>query len=177
MSMNSRLMMKTRALARVSVVPSITRFDANLETVHRCDHDDRYQGERRRACRDNDDKVHKLWKYISWTNFIEYQRAYVDDSCREDLEAIEHISKMTKRIRTKVPRRSMKTKNRMEKRQNPQSSGRKINSHRLWTVELIQRRRWENKTRVDSGAIVCAIASGVNFVLKVGKCLRSRVVR
>ena len=102
---------------------------------------------------------------------------YVNNCRREDLGASKSVLKTMEKIHTKVPRRSMKTKKRMEKRQNPQSSGRNINSHRLWTVELIQRRRWENRTRVESGAIVCAIASGVNFVLNVGKCLRSRVVR
>ena len=71
----------------------------------------------------------------------------------------------------------MKTKNRIEKQQKPNSSGKKTSSHRLCTVELIHRRRCENSTRQDSGAMVCAMASGVNLVLNVGKCLRSSVVK
>ena len=65
MSMNSRLMMKTRAFARVSTVLSIAKFDTNLETVYRCYHDDRYQRKRSRTGRDNDDKVHKLQRYVN----------------------------------------------------------------------------------------------------------------
>lgn len=76
-----------------------------------------------------------------------------------------------------VPSKSMKTKNRMEKQQNPKSSGRMTSSQRLCTVELIHRRRWERRTRQDSGATVCAVASGMNLVLNVGKCFMSRVVR
>lgn len=44
------------------------------------------------------------------------------------------------RTHTIVPKRSMKTMNRMEKQQNPQSSGKNTSSQRLCTVELIHRR-------------------------------------
>lgn len=176
-SINSRLMMKTRALAQVSVLLRRDRLCAHLETVYCGYHDDRYQGERRRASCNNDDQVYELQKYVNQTNSTGCRRTYVNDRRRENLGGSENPLETMEEMLTKVPRRSMNTKKRMEKRQKPHSSGRKISSHRLWTVELIQRRRWENKTRVDSGAIVCATASGVNFVLNVGKCLRSRVVR
>lgn len=76
-----------------------------------------------------------------------------------------------------VPSRSMKTMNRIEKQQNPQSSGKNTNSQRLWTVELIHRRRWDRRMLNRSGAMVCEIASGLNFVLYVGKCFIMSVVR
>lgn len=78
---------------------------------------------------------------------------------------------------TIVPSKSIKTKNRIEKQQKPNSSGNITSSHRLWTVELIHRRRCENKTRHDSGAIVCATACGQNLVLNVGKCFINSVVK
>ena len=107
------------------------RFRAHLETVYRCYHDDRYQGECPRASRDDDDEIYELQKYISRMNSTRCRRAYVNDCCGEDLKASENPLEAIKKGRTKVPRRSMKTKKRMEKRQKPQSSGRKINSHRL----------------------------------------------
>jgi hypothetical protein len=75
---------------------------------------------------------------------------------------------------TVVPKRSMNTENLMENKQKP---GKNTNSQRLCTVELIHRRRCENSTREDSGAMVCASASGVNLVLNVGKCFSNSVVR
>ena len=78
---------------------------------------------------------------------------------------------------TTVPIRSTKTMNLIEKRQKPHSSGKNTSSQRLCTVELIHRLRWDNKTLHDSGAIVLAIASGVNFILNVGKCFIMSVVR
>ena len=59
-SMNSRFMMKTRALAPVSVVLVRYTSGAHLETIYRCYHNNRYQGERPRASRNNDDEVHEL---------------------------------------------------------------------------------------------------------------------
>lgn len=77
---------------------------------------------------------------------------------------------------TKVPIRSRKTKNLIEKQHIPHRSGRTASSHKLWTVELIQRLRCENSTLQDTGAMVRAIASGVNLVLKLGKCFINSVV-
>jgi len=71
----------------------------------------------------------------------------------------------------------MKTTKRMEKQQKPQSLSTKMSSARLWTVELIHRRRCEMRTFQSSGATVCACAGRTNVVLYVGKCLRRSVVR
>lgn len=76
-----------------------------------------------------------------------------------------------------MPSKSINTKKRMEKQQNPKSSGKKTNSQRLCTVELIHRRRCENNTLQDSGATVLARASGTNLVLNVGKCFNIKVVK
>jgi hypothetical protein len=76
-----------------------------------------------------------------------------------------------------VDTRSMRTMKRIEKQQKPQRFSWKMSSAMLCTVELIQRRRCENRTLAESGATVCALASRTNLVLYVGKCLRTRVVR
>lgn len=71
----------------------------------------------------------------------------------------------------------MNTKKRIEKQQKPNMSGKRTSSQRLWTVELIQRRRCENNTRQDSGAMVWATADPRNFVRNVGKCFSRSVVK
>lgn len=64
----------------------------------------------------------------------------------------------------------MKTASGMEKQQNPNNSGGITSSHSLRTAQLVFRRRYDSNTRNESGATVCAVASGMNFVLKVGRC-------
>ena len=91
MSINSRLMMKTSALARVSMVPSVDTLGAHLETVYCCYHDDGYQGKRPRASRDNNDEVYELQKYVNWIDSTECRRTYVNDCCRKNLGASEDI--------------------------------------------------------------------------------------
>ena len=58
--MNSRLMMKTSAFVRVSVLLLKSQLNLHLEAVDRRDHDDRYQRKRPLVGCDNHDKVHEL---------------------------------------------------------------------------------------------------------------------
>jgi hypothetical protein len=67
--------------------------------------------------------------------------------------------------------------NRIEKQQKPHIRSICKSSTKLWTVELIQRRRCDMRTFHSSGAIVFALAKRVNLVLYCGKCLRMTVVR
>lgn len=62
----------------------------------------------------------------------------------------------------------MKTMNRIEKQQKPHRRSTKRSSARLWTVELIHRRRCDIRTFQSSGAIVLACASLQNLVLNSG---------
>ena len=76
-----------------------------------------------------------------------------------------------------VESKSINTTKRILKQQNPHSWSKKTNSARLCTVELIHRRRCDSNTLAASGATVCACASLTNFVLYVGKCFKTNVVR
>src|SRR3569833_3437446 len=64
-----------------------------------------------------------------------------------------------------VESRSMKTMKRIEKQQKPQSWAMGMSSMRLWTVELIQRRRCKRNTFHESGAMVHACALKMYLVL------------
>lgn len=76
-----------------------------------------------------------------------------------------------------VPINSINTTNCMEQQKVPHKSLTRTNSNKLWTVELIQRRRWDNKTLKLSGTIVLQMAWGTNINFRRGNVFNINVVK
>lgn len=76
-----------------------------------------------------------------------------------------------------LPINSIKTTNCIEQQNVPQRSFTRTSSKRLWTVELIHRRRWERRTLKLSGTMVLQMAWGTKINLRRGNVLSIRVVK
>lgn len=79
--------------------------------------------------------------------------------------------------RTKVPIKSIKTTNCMEKQKVPQRSLTRTSSMRLWIVELIHLRLWESNTLNSSGTVVLHTACGTKTCFLFGKVFNIKVER
>jgi hypothetical protein len=65
----------------------------------------------------------------------------------------------------------------MEQQNVPHKSLTKTSSNKLWTVELIQRRRCDNNTLKLSGTIVLQMACGTNISFLRGNVFNIKVVK
>lgn len=79
--------------------------------------------------------------------------------------------------KTNVPINSIKTTNCIEQQNVPHKSFTRTSSNKLWTVELIQRRRCDKRTRNSFGTIVLQMAWGTKINLRRGNVLSIKVVK
>lgn len=92
-------------------------------------------------------------------------------------EAIKTIVNVIAAGSTIVPTSSIKITNCIEQQNVPQRFGTRTSSRRLWTVEFIQRRRCDRRTRNSSGTVVSQTAEGTKMSFRLVKVLSIRVVR
>ena len=160
---------KTRGRRLTDVLEfTMENVDDRLESVDGTEHD---EGSRRDSLTVRSDEVDELERFVSF-GFHNSKSFDSHIRCRRRYE-IERVStsqamgQMSTYVTgaIKVEARSMKTTNRIEKQQKPHIRSTKSNSERLWTVELIHRRRCDMRIFQSSGAIVCASASRQNDIL------------